>query len=175
MSLHREPESVVARLRRHGRALLWPIIVLLVDSAAVAYLLGVLDSGWRVGAAFAGGLLLLLLVLLPVSRWLGGVYTITTRRVVIRSGLVVRHRQEVLYTRIYNVALRQSAVQQLFRSGDILLNVGLDRATEMRDVPSGRLVQAAIQDLMEANSELVATRTHRDEKDVATELAPPSH
>src|SRR3954453_20334561 len=123
MAHPREPEAVIARLRSHGRALFWPACALIADSGGVAYLGGVLPSGWpRWAVLIAGGIVLLVLVLIPVLRWLSGNYTVPTRRVVIRSGLLVRHRQELLHSRIYDVTMRQRGLQHLFLTGDILIN-----------------------------------------------------
>lgn len=159
MSIPREPEAVIARLRSHGRALFWPICVLIADSGSVAYFGGTLPSGWpKRTALIAAAIILLLLVVLPVLRWLSRNYTITTRRVVIRSGVLVRHRQELLHSRVFDVTLRQSGLQHVFRTGDILVNASLDRPVELRDVATPRLVQSALQDLMEVNASLAAGR-----------------
>lgn len=164
MSLVREPEAIVARLRRHERALFWPAVLLIADTAAVAYFTGKLPSGWpRWATLIASAVILLLLVLPPVLRWLSTNYTITTRRVVIRSGVLVRHRQELLHSRGYDVTLRQTGLQRLFRSGDIMINTTLDRPIELRDVASGRIVQSALQDLMEADSLVTAGRRQQAE------------
>jgi uncharacterized membrane protein YdbT with pleckstrin-like domain len=87
--------------------------------------------------------------LIPLCRWLSTRYTITTRRVVVRSGLVVRSRQELLHARIRDVTVRRGALQAVFRSGDVILNSGRDPIV-LKDVPSADLVQEALHDLIEA-------------------------
>ena len=64
-------------------------------------------------------------------------------------GLMVRTRQELLHSRGYDVTVRQNGMQQLFRSGDVLINTGLDRPVVLHDVPSAALVQSALHELME--------------------------
>lgn len=93
---------------------------------------------------------------MPYVRWLGSHVLITTRRIVIRRGLAVRTRQEVLHGRSYDVVVRQSGVQRLLRSGDILVNTGLDRPVVLHDLPRAALVQEALADLMEASRNPVA-------------------
>jgi len=152
-----DPERVIVLLRAHARALALPVIVLLAVSAGAVYGAAVLDELWlRILVVAAGALALLLLVLAPYVRWLASHVLITTRRIVIRHGLVVRTRQEVLHSRSYDVALRQSGLQRLFRSGDILLNTGLDRPVVLRDLPRATLVQEALTDLMEHSRSSVA-------------------
>lgn len=152
-----DPERVIVLLRAHARALVLPVLVLLAVSGGAVYGAAVLAELWlRILIIAAGAVALLLLVLAPYVRWLASHVLITTRRIVIRHGLVVRTRQEVLHSRSYDVALRQSGLQRLFRSGDILLNTGLDRPVVLRDLPRAALVQEALTDLMEHSRSSVA-------------------
>ncbi|HEY4226632.1 MAG TPA: PH domain-containing protein [Pseudolysinimonas sp.] len=158
------PETVVARLRPSARALVLPTVALLADLAAVSYFGGSLNEQWMTLAVFgAGALVLLLLFLLPVVRWLSWNYTITTRRIVIRSGILVRTRQELLHSRGYDVTVRRSGLQLLFRSGDVLINAGLEHPVLLRDVPHADLVQSALHDLMEAGVSPIGERRRREQ------------
>lgn len=158
------PETVVARLRPHARALFWPSVLLLIVSGGTAYLSSVVREPWQETAVLAGGAALaVLLWLLPLLSWLAHRTTLTTRRLVIRSGLLVRRRQEILHSRSYDVVVRQNAVQSLFRSGDVHINTGLEHPVVLHDVPGVDLVQAALTDLMELNSNPVAGRRPREQ------------
>lgn len=159
MSAPVTPETVVARLRPDARALVLPTLVLLADIAAVAYFAGSLPERWMTWTMLgAGALLFVLLFLLPVMRWLSWNYTITTRRVVIRSGILVRQRQELLHSRGYDVTVRRSGWQLLFRSGDVLINAGVEHPVLLRDVPRPELVQSALNELMEAGVSPIGER-----------------
>ena len=156
-------ESVVARLRPHGRALFWPSLALIADLAGAGFLTGRFPLEWENLAVVLGAILLaILLWLLPLLSWLGRNYTITTRRIVLRSGLLVRVRQELLHSRGYDVTVRKNSLQSVFGSGDVQINTGLDRPVVLRDVPSADLVQAALHDLMEASQNAVAA--HRQQE-----------
>jgi uncharacterized membrane protein YdbT with pleckstrin-like domain len=145
-------EFVVARLRGHGRRLFWPNIALLFVAGAAGYLVGRFSEQWQNLAALGvAGLLIVLLWLVPSIGWLGRNYTITTRRVIVRSGFLVRSRQELLLSRSYDVTVRKHGLQVLFGSGDVEINGGSDQRVTLRDVPSANLVQAALHDLIEAN------------------------
>jgi membrane protein YdbS with pleckstrin-like domain len=162
MSEPATPESVVARLRPHGRALFWPTVALIADAAAAAYFFGRFPEGWENLALLAvAALAALLLFFVPLFLWLGRNYTITTRRIILRSGFIVRVRQELLHSRGYDVTVRKNGLQSVFGSGNIQINTGLDHPVVLRDVPSADLVQAALHDLMEANQNMVAT--HRQQ------------
>ena len=144
------PETVVARLRPHARALFFPTFALLADIGAVSFFAGSFPETWmNLALLGAGALLALLLFAVPVLRWLAQNDTITTRRIVIRSGVLVRSRQELLHSRGYDVTVRQAGLQALFGSGDVLINTGLEHPVVLRDVPHADLVQSALHDLME--------------------------
>src|SRR5450755_2708512 len=163
MSEPATPESVVARLRPHGRALFWPTLALLLIVAATAYYFGRFPEDWQ-NLALLGvaALLALLLWVVPLLLWLGRNYTITTRRIILRSGFIVRVRQELLHSRGYDVTVRKNGLQSVFGSGDVQINTGLEHPVVLRDVPGADLVQAALHDLMEANQSMVASHRQQD-------------
>jgi len=159
------PETVVARLRPHSRALFFPTVALLADIGAVSYFAGSLPEEWmNLLLLAAGAVVALLLFVVPVLRWLSQNDTITTRRVVIRSGILVRSRQELLHSRGYDVTVRQAGLQLLFRSGDVLINTGNEHPVVLRDVPDADLVQSALHDLMEASFNPIAARRQHDQR-----------
>lgn len=152
-------EAVVARLRPHARALILPTLALVAIVGAASYLLGRVNEAWLVVAVIGGALALgILLWLVPLLAWLGHNYTITTRRIVLRSGFLVRIRQELLHSRGYDVTVRKGALQSLFGSGDVQINSGLEHPVVLRDVPDADLVQEALHDLMEAGSTTIGRR-----------------
>ncbi len=145
-----EAESVVVRLRPHSRALFWPTVLLVIVAGGVGYVAGFASEQWQLFVVFGSAALLVLTGwLFPLLRWLSRRYTITTRRIVVRSGFFVRSRQELLHSRAHDVTLRRGALQSLFRSGDVILNAGQNNPVMLRDVPSAGLVQEALHDLIE--------------------------
>ncbi|MCU1534316.1 MAG: hypothetical protein JWR53_797 [Glaciihabitans sp.] len=156
-------ESVVARLRPHARALFWPSLALIVACGAAGFLYGSFADPWQnMAVLIAAAVVVVLFWFLPLVSWLGKHYTITTRRIVIRSGLLVRVRQELLHSRGYDVTVRKAGLQVAFGSGDVLVNTGLDRPVILRDVPGADLVQEVLSDLMEASQNSVASRRQQD-------------
>lgn len=147
------PELVVVRFRRHGNRLVFPSIVLLGLSCAAGYWVGALPSPWMNLAALSGAVLLgLLLGVIPILRWLTTRTTVTTRRVIARSGFFVRYRSEVMLGRVREVKSSRSIAQRLRGSGDIELLHGTER-TVLVDVPGVVGVINAIQELSERNYE----------------------
>lgn len=159
-----DSERVVARLRPHARALFWPALLLIVGSGALAYFANSFAEEWQnLLVAGVGIVVLLLIWLVPLFRWLGRRYTITSRRIVMRSGVFTRTRQELLHSRGYDITVRKGALQTMFGSGDILINTGLDHPVVLRDVPHADLVQDTLQDLMEKSMNPIAARRQSED------------
>lgn len=158
------PEEVVARLRPHARAMFWPSLGLVVLVTVTAFFAGSFESALVniliVVAAFFG---VLFIWVVPLLAWLGRNYTITTRRIVLRSGFLVRVRQELLHSRGYDVTVRKTALQSMFGSGDVEINSGLEHPVVLRDIPDADLVQAALHDLMERSLNPVAARRQQEQ------------
>lgn len=145
------PEQVVVRLRRSGRHLVLPALCFLVLAFAVGYWWGRAPQplGWLNTAlpVVAGGLVVLLSVL-PLLFWLNRVTVITTRRLIVTRGFVVRERREFLLARASEAVLRRGPLQLLARSGDVIVHGG-DGTLVLRDLPRARLVQRAIGELID--------------------------
>ncbi|WP_218624469.1 PH domain-containing protein [Glaciihabitans sp. dw_435] len=164
------PEAVVVRVRPHGRAMFWPSLALIAVAGATGYFYGWFDEQWQNLAVLgAAALAVLLLWLLPLLGWLGRNYTITTRRVILRSGFFVRVRQELLHSRGYDVTVRKTALQSMFRSGDVQINAGLDHPIVLRDVSSADLVLAVLHDLMETSQNSVSVQRQQTEAHASDE------
>ena len=158
------PEAIVARLRPHARVLVFPTIALLAILAATGYFAGSLRPEWLNYVVLAASAVLVFAgFFVPLFAWLGRSYTITTRRIVLRQGFAVRTRQELLHSRGYDVTVRQNGLQQLFRSGDVLINTGLDHPVVLRDIPSADLVQSALHELMERSLNPIAARRQQEQ------------
>lgn len=152
-------ETVVARLRPHARILFFPTLVLFCICGVTGYGAGNLPEEWQNAALLVGAAAaIIVLWLLPLVFWLNRRYTITSRRIIFRHGFFVHTRQELVHTRGYDVTLRQNWVQSAFRSGDVLINSGLERPLVLKDVPNAALVQQVLNDLMEQSRAVRGSR-----------------
>lgn len=146
-----QSEVIVLRVRPHGRRLLLPAVVACGISAAAGFWVGGLPAGWMNLIAGVGAIVLVLGVgVLPLLSWLTHRTTVTSRRVIVRRGLFVRHRSEVDLSRVREVRTRRNLLQRLWGAGDIDLMVGTE-VVAMRDVPGVEVVADALHDLMERN------------------------
>lgn len=159
-----QQEFVVARLRPQARRLFWSVLLLLLVSAALGFFGGTFPEAWQNVLLVLGSIAIIGLgCLVPFLIWLGRRYIITSRRLIIRHGLFTRVQQELLHSRGYDLTVRQGALQRMSRSGDVRINAGLDNPLVLKDVPSALLVAEALQDLMEANGNRIASRRQAEE------------
>ncbi|GAA1926824.1 hypothetical protein GCM10009775_18750 [Microbacterium aoyamense] len=152
-------ELRVARFRGHARRLTWCALVLIAVAGAVGFFYGNLPSGfenWMLVAA--ASVIVLLLVLIPFLVWWTHVYTITTRRVIERSGIFATHRRELGHVRGYTIELRRGILQRMWGTGTLVLSNGVDAPLRLANVPSVALVHEALIDQVEVNQILA----HRD-------------
>lgn len=153
------PELRVARFRGHARRLFWSALVLIAVAAATGYFYGNLPSplqDWMLLAAAT--VIILLVVVLPFLTWWARVYTITTRRVIERSGIFGTRRGELTHVRGYTIQERRSLLQRMWGAGTLVLSNGVDPPMRLTDIPSVALVHEALIDQVEV-SQILA---HRD-------------
>ncbi|WP_157103221.1 PH domain-containing protein [Neomicrococcus aestuarii] len=125
----RDNERVVVRTRPHLRAILWPVVRLMLLILVTSMVAGFLNRQHNEPLATIapvlqwivigiGALLALKYGLLPIVRWLTTSVVLTTQRVIV-------HRQgtdrEVPLENVFGVDLRQSMAQKINRSGTLIL------------------------------------------------------
>jgi uncharacterized membrane protein YdbT with pleckstrin-like domain len=164
------PELLVARFRGHARRLTWSALVLVAVAGAGGYFYDNLPApfqNWMLLAA--AGVVVLLLVFLPYLRWWGRVYTITTRRVIERRGVLAVKRRELTHVRGYTVQVRRGLLQRIWGAGSLTLSNGVDEPLRLTNIPSVELVHEALVDQVEVNQILA----HRDAQPLPPGVAPP--
>jgi uncharacterized membrane protein YdbT with pleckstrin-like domain len=163
------PELRVARFRGHARRLTWSALVLIAVAAAFGFFFGNLPApfeDWMLLTVAAT--VVLFLVLLPFLSWWAHLYTITTRRVLERSGIFRIRRRELSHVRGYTIQVRRGILQRMWGAGTLVLSNGVDEPLRLVNVPSVGLVYEALVDQVEVNQILA----HRDAQ--ALPPAPPA-
>lgn len=146
-------EQVIARMRPHARALVLSIVVLWALSFFSLFLQDrIAWEPWNTVVIVAAIVLAAILCVFPYFAWLSRQYTITTRRVTLRSGFG-GIRREVLLSRVHDITLRRRGLQAMFGSGDVLISTGGERAIVLADVPNAALVLRALNELLEDSTE----------------------
>lgn len=164
------PELLVAKLRGHARRLFWSALVLIAVLAATGYFYDNLPApfeSWMLLAAAAA--VVLLLVIVPFLVWASRVYTITTRRVIVRRGVFARHRSELPHARGYRISVRRGPLQRMWGCGTLTLDNGVDATLQLVNVPNVTLVHEVLVDQVEV-SQILA---HRDAQATPAPPVPP--
>lgn len=144
------PEQVVARLRRSGRHLVWPAVFFLAICFGTGYWWNRLGAPWlNTALPIVAAGLTVLLSLLPLIRWLNRVTIITTRRLIVTRGFLVRERRELSLGLASDISLRRGPLQLLTNSGDVTVQAGSEGRLTLHDVPRARLVHRALGELIE--------------------------
>ena len=144
------PEQVVVRLRRSGRHLVWPALFFVALCFGAAFWWGRLDPPWlNTALPIAAAGLAVMLCLLPLVFWLNRVTIITTRRLIVTQGFLVRERTEFQLGHGEQAVLRRGPLQLLTGSGDVIVHAGAEGTMILRDLPRARLVHRAVSDLLD--------------------------
>jgi membrane protein YdbS with pleckstrin-like domain len=165
------PELRIARFRTHARRLTWSALVLIGVAGAVGFFYGNLPAplqDWML--LTAAGVVVFFLVVLPYLVWWSHVYTITTRRVLERSGVLAARRRELTHVRGYAIQERRGLLQRMWGAGTLVLSNGVDAPLRLTDVPSVELVHEALVGQVEVNQILA----HRDAQSLPPAPPPPA-
>lgn len=163
------PELLVARFRGHARRLTWSALVLVAVAGACGYFYGNLPApleNWMILAAAAA--IVLFAVVLPYLAWWARTYTITTRRVISRSGVLARRRRELAHARGYSIDVRSGLLQRMWGTGTLTLSNGVEDPLRIVNVPTVSLVHEALADQVEV-SQILA---HRDAQSLTNPQGP---
>ncbi|HEX5086552.1 MAG TPA: PH domain-containing protein [Nocardioides sp.] len=149
-NLLNEGESVVVDTRTHPKALLLPIFALVVLLAIGVFVQTQTDQGivhnvvWVVVAI---GILWFFVRRLLI--WLTATYTITTRRLITRHGVITRRGHDIPLTRVSDVAYEKDLVDRLLGCGTLVIS---DASTHgqvaLPDIPHVEDVQRKLNELL---------------------------
>ena len=148
-------EEIVISTRTHPKALLFPLFVLvLLLAAGVAFLVfgpdKLTDNStfvlvmWGVLAVPAA-----IWVLWPLLVWLTASYTITTRRLITRQGVITRRGHDIPLSRISDVAYELDLIDRMLGCGTLVIS---DASTNgqvlLPDIPQVESTQRKINELL---------------------------
>ncbi len=149
-NLLNEGESLVVDTRTHPKALLLPIfalVVLLALGVAVQRLVDEPVVTKVVWALVAVGVLWFFVR--PALIWFTATYTITTRRLITRHGVITRRGHDIPLTRISDVAYEKDLIDRLLGCGTLVIS---DASTHgqvaLPDIPHVEDVQRKLNELL---------------------------
>lgn len=160
-------ERLVRHMHTHVKVLIGPVALLLVLAALLGVGLAMMPADWRpygiwslvffVVAAFVVG------VVIPFWRWRCDTYTLTTRRIIHRTGIITRNGHDLPLTRINDVAFERSLVDRVLGCGTLKLTTAAEDPVYLRDIPDVERVHVQITELLFGEPEDALTESLEDE------------
>ena len=96
-------------------------------------------------------LALILWLMIPVLRWRLTTYELTSRRLRIRDGIVVRSGRDIPLARVTDVSFRQGPLDRLLGSGRLVVeSAGEHGQIVLTEIPHVQQVQARLFQLVES-------------------------
>jgi uncharacterized membrane protein YdbT with pleckstrin-like domain len=140
-----EGEYVVVSTRTHAKALIGPVLLLLLTAFVVAFV-GSRVTDWvdgdtartvvRVAVAALAAVVLLWGVVRPFIRWFTTSYTFTNRRFIHRTGFIAREGRTIPLNRISGVDFEVGVLDRLFGCGTLVVSDASEQGrVELHDVP----------------------------------------
>ncbi|QPL05320.1 MULTISPECIES: PH domain-containing protein [Actinomyces] len=145
-------EVVVRHMHTHIKVLLWRILlqILLLAAAIVGSVLAP-DSwqpwGWIVIWTIVV-VVAIPLFIAPWLRWSTTTYTVTSKRVITRSGIINKVGHDLPLSRISDVQQERTLTDRIFGAGTLRLQTSSDDPLILADVPQAEIVQVEISNLL---------------------------
>jgi uncharacterized membrane protein YdbT with pleckstrin-like domain len=171
-----EGERVELDLHPHPRALVGPVLSLLVVVPLAAFLAARVPPGRaqgpaRIVVAALAAALLVVLALRPFLRWVTTRYVVTNRRLVTRRGVLARSGRDVPLFRVTDITFAQGLLQRVLGSGTLVVETAGGRGeVVLVDVPHVEAVQRRLNELADAFGPADAEDLDGDDLDPAFRL-----
>nr|WP_227464781.1 PH domain-containing protein [Nocardioides lijunqiniae] len=143
-------ERIVVSTRTHPKALLVPLLALVVLlAAAVAFQVLVDNSTARLVVWAIALVGILWFVLWPALDWMMASYTITNRRLITRHGILTRKGHDIPLSRISDVAYELGLIDRMLGCGTLVIS---DASTHgqvlLPDIPRVEDTQRRLNELL---------------------------
>jgi len=134
-------EEIVFRAHSHWKNIFWPVVLtvavgVLVALALLEWLPSPEEQAWQRWAVVVVAVLVVLpFGIWPVIAWLASTDTLTTRRLISRSGVFTRTGRDIPIDRVHSVSYRRSLLDRMLGSGTLVVQTaGDDSDVELHDV-----------------------------------------
>ncbi len=153
-----EGEHVIISTRTHWKALVLPVLALLVTCAAAGFLIAILPGDWPDAATWVVVAVALLVIgfftVRPFLIWLTASYTVTNRRLINRSGVFTRRGRDIPLHRINDVTYERGVLDRMLGCGTLVISDASEQGQSvLPDVPDVEQLQLAITDLLFGNED----------------------
>jgi uncharacterized membrane protein YdbT with pleckstrin-like domain len=152
-------ELIAVEFKPHWRGLIWPAVVLIAEVFLGTWLYFSV-AGWSIGSFSLSWLQLPILlvlvgiliwrVILPFARWFTTQYVFTTRRIIIRRGLLTKQGRDMPLAKVNNVSFQVGLLGRIFNYGELEIESASDDGDMyIQDVPDVEQIQRLVYELHE--------------------------
>ena len=141
-----DDEKLVLVLRRHIKVLFVPILIFVGVAVLIGLSFLIPGAPWpQVVVAALGLVVLVKWTLWPLLVWANTTYAITTRRLVIRTGVFNRSGHDMPLSRLNDVSFSHNVVERMLGCGTLVVESGGEQGQlKLEDVPKVELVQRTL-------------------------------
>ncbi len=157
-------EDVVVTTRTHVKALLGPALWLILVAGVAGFatsFTGRAGTAAPLLVAVIWGVALLVvawLVIRPFLVWLTTAYTVTSRRLITRTGILNRRGHDIPLPRISDVSYEHGLVDRLLGCGTLVISDASEQGrVRLHDIPHVERVHLKISDLLFGHSSPATT------------------
>src|SRR5690625_303965 len=114
-------ENVVFHTRAHWKAIVLPVLVLLIVGAGASWLVNKTDLLWlQWTIVVIAAIVLIIGTLVPILNWSSSTDTLTTHRLISREGIIRRVRRDIPLDRVHAVNRDRSFIDRILGSGTLI-------------------------------------------------------
>jgi uncharacterized membrane protein YdbT with pleckstrin-like domain len=149
-----EGEHVIATTRTHWKALVLPVIVLILVSGVAGFLVAIRPDGGAEKPVLWAVIIVALAIIVwftlkPVALWLSASYTVTNRRLINRSGVFTRRGRDIPLYRINDVKYEKDLLDRMLGCGTLVISDASEEGQSvLHDVPRVEDLQLVITNLL---------------------------
>ncbi|MEZ7898890.1 MAG: PH domain-containing protein [Flaviflexus sp.] len=148
-------EVIIRHMHSHVKELFLAIILaVLLIVAVVAAFIFIPESAKPWGPYIVLGLAIILAiwkVFIPWLKWFTDTYTITSRRIITRTGIIAKNGHDIPLARISNVSYEHDLIDRIFGCGTLILETSADNPLRLHDVPKVEEVHVELTELLFAD------------------------
>lgn len=145
-------EHVVTHLHPHWKAMVGPVLVLVLGIAAVIASFILLPTFGLYAVAAVVLVLVVWLAFWPFLVWRTTHYVFTNERVLIQRGVFSRDRRDIPMARVNDHSMNQSFFERLLGCGTLTIESAGERGQSvLTDIPKVEKVQTTLYELVEAD------------------------
>jgi len=145
-------EVIIRHMHSHVKELFMAaIIAVLLIVAVIAAFIFIPDDvrPWApIAVAVLAAILMIWKVFFPWLRWLTDTYTVTSRRIITRTGIIAKNGHDIPLARISNVAYEHDLIDRIFGCGTLILETSAENPLRLHDIPKVEEVHVELTELL---------------------------